>query len=194
MTKQEHQSLITKDMTIGDVVMKYPQLVDLMQGYGLHCIGCSVNPFESLEQGAMGHGMSEDVFEQMLNDLNLKAKDLPVEKTQNESIEKGVTLTEEAAKKVSEFAKAEKKAEAALRIAVKPGGCSGFQYEMFFDDKIEPHDNVFSQHDVKVVVSPQSMKMLNGAKISYVETFKESGFKFENPNAKTSCGCGNSFG
>lgn len=64
------KQLIVPTMTLGEIVEKYPQSIDIMMRYGLHCIGCHVSPFETLEQGAMGHGMSEEEFKGLLKELN----------------------------------------------------------------------------------------------------------------------------
>ncbi len=65
--------LVTKDITIGEVVQRYPGAAPVMLDYGLHCIGCHINPFESVEQGAMGHGMDKKTFERMMADVNKAA-------------------------------------------------------------------------------------------------------------------------
>ena len=67
--------LITKDITIGDIVTKYPGTVEVMLNHGLHCIGCHVNPMETIEQGALSHGMNKKEFESMLSEINKTASD-----------------------------------------------------------------------------------------------------------------------
>ena len=79
-----------------------------------------------------------------------------------------------------------------LRVHVEAGGCSGMQYGMRFDEK-HADDNVFSQHGVDVIIDPQSLEFLRGSTIDYAESIQGSGFRIQNPNAKTSCGCGKSF-
>jgi iron-sulfur cluster assembly protein/iron-sulfur cluster insertion protein len=103
-------------------------------------------------------------------------------------------LTDAAAKKVSELMAAEDTTdELVLRVAVRPGGCSGFSYEMFFDTEIAA-DDAQSEHDgVKVVVDPASQQMLKGATLDYKDGLQGAGFAINNPNAERSCGCGQSF-
>ena len=103
-----------------------------------------------------------------------------------------VTLTEEATKKVSELL-AQETEDMALRVAVRPGGCSGFSYEMYFDtDKAE--DDVEKLFDeVRVVVDPSSAELLVGATLDFKDGLNGAGFAIDNPNAQKTCGCGKSF-
>jgi iron-sulfur cluster assembly protein/iron-sulfur cluster insertion protein len=105
-----------------------------------------------------------------------------------------ITLTETATKKVSELLAAEGATDLALRVAVRPGGCSGFSYEMFFDGEIAAEDEQATFGDmVRVVVDPASAQMLQGASLDYKDGLDESGFAITNPNASRTCGCGSSF-
>ena len=103
-----------------------------------------------------------------------------------------VTLTEEATKKVTELLSQETE-EMALRVAVRPGGCSGFSYEMYFDtDKAE--DDVEKLFDeVRVVVDPSSAELLVGATLDFKDGLNGAGFAIDTPNAQKTCGCGKSF-
>ena len=104
-----------------------------------------------------------------------------------------ITLTDTATTKVSELITAEGEPDLALRVAVRPGGCSGFSYEMFFDSEIADDDLAQSYGDVKLVCDPSSAEMLVGATLDYTESIQETGFKINNPNAERTCGCGSSF-
>ena len=105
-----------------------------------------------------------------------------------------ITLTDTAATKVKELLDAEGAADLALRVAVRPGGCSGFSYEMFFDGDIATDDEQASYGEaVKVVVDPASAQLLQGATLDYKDGLDESGFAITNPNASRTCGCGSSF-
>lgn len=105
-----------------------------------------------------------------------------------------ITLTDSAATKVRELLDAEGAEELALRVAVRPGGCSGFSYEMFFDGEIAADDNQATYGtDVKVVVDPASAQLLEGATLDYKDGLDQSGFAITNPNASRTCGCGQSF-
>ena len=104
-----------------------------------------------------------------------------------------ITLTDTAAVKVKELLDAEGEPEMALRVAVRPGGCSGFSYEMFFDADIADDDQQADYSGVKVVVDPSSAQLLVGATLDYKDGLQEAGFSINNPNASRTCGCGNSF-
>jgi len=104
-----------------------------------------------------------------------------------------ISLTDTAAAKVSELIKQEGNADLALRVAVRPGGCSGFSYEMFFDTDIADDDLESTVADVKVVVDPASASLLIGSTLDYKDGLQGAGFSINNPNATRSCGCGQSF-
>jgi iron-sulfur cluster assembly protein len=104
-----------------------------------------------------------------------------------------VTLTDAAAAKVQELRSREGKAEAALRLFVKSGGCSGFSYGLAFDEKIADDDRVEQHGDVPVVIDAFSVQYVDGAEIDYVDSLMGSGFAINNPNAVSSCACGSSF-
>ncbi len=104
-----------------------------------------------------------------------------------------ITLTDNAAVKVKELIDSEGEADLALRVSVRPGGCSGFSYEMFFDTDIAADDLAREFAGVKVVVDPASAQMLEGATLDYKDGLQDAGFAIDNPNASRTCGCGNSF-
>lgn len=105
----------------------------------------------------------------------------------------GLVLTDAAAAKVKGLIDAEGVEGLALRVAVKPGGCAGFSYDLFFDQHAVDGDLVDNFGGVTVRVDPQSASYLGGAVIDYVDSITDSGFKIENPNASGGCGCGKSF-
>jgi iron-sulfur cluster insertion protein len=104
-----------------------------------------------------------------------------------------ITVTDSAAAKVKSLIDAEGDAELALRVAVRPGGCSGFSYEMFFDSDIAADDIATDVQGVKVVVDPASADLLQGATLDFKDGLQGAGFAIDNPNAQRSCGCGKSF-
>jgi iron-sulfur cluster assembly accessory protein len=110
-----------------------------------------------------------------------------------EATEQVFTLTTAAAKKVRELALQEGNPDAALRLEVQPGGCAGFRYGLFFDDEIVATDIVEEIEGVKVVCDPMSAPHLKGVVIDWAESLGKSGFVIENPNAQSSCACGDSF-
>ncbi len=103
-----------------------------------------------------------------------------------------LTLTSTAVDKVKEIM-AERGEAGGLRIAVVGGGCSGFQYHMSLDSEANADDKVIEQEGLKVFVDARSLLYLEGARVDYVNSSEGSGFKFENPNAMKTCGCGESF-
>jgi len=185
METEQTEQKVTKDMTIGDVIKNYPAAAEIMTAQGLHCVGCHVNPFESIEQGCKGHGMSDEIIDTMISKIN---------EVVGGGTEEKLEITSGAAKKIAELAESEGKQGHALRIKVIPGGCSGYSYDMHFDNDIDSNDKVFEQDGVKVVVDTDSMGYLRGTKMDYVESLQGSGFKLLNPNAKSACGCGSSVG
>ena len=104
-----------------------------------------------------------------------------------------IALTDKAASKVAELITAEGDTALALRVAVRPGGCSGFSYDMFFDSEIADDDLSTEKDGVKVVVDPSSAMLLEGATLDYADGLTQAGFSINNPNAQRTCGCGSSF-
>ena len=105
----------------------------------------------------------------------------------------GIILTDAAATKVKNLLDAEGRDDLALRIAVQPGGCSGLRYQLFFDDRSLDGDVVKDFAGVGVVTDRMSAPYLSGATIDFVDTIEKQGFTIDNPNAKGSCACGDSF-
>ncbi len=107
---------------------------------------------------------------------------------------RAVTLTDAAIAKVSELVQAEGDPSLALRFGVRPGGCSGFSYEMYFDTEVSATDIVESfGDDVRVVIDPESLEHVRGSTLDYKSDLMGAGFAISNPNVTSSCGCGNSF-
>jgi iron-sulfur cluster assembly protein/iron-sulfur cluster insertion protein len=104
-----------------------------------------------------------------------------------------IALTDTAATKVKDLIEGEGDPALALRVAVRPGGCSGFSYEMFFDSDIAGDDITADYDGVKVVVDPSSAQLLEGATLDYKDGLQQAGFAINNPNAQRTCGCGQSF-
>ena len=104
-----------------------------------------------------------------------------------------VVLTDAAITKVKEIMSTQDPVPAGLRIGVVGGGCSGFQYSMSFENASGMMDKIVRFEDLKVFVDATSAMYLNGCTVDYVETLEAAGFKFENPQVKSTCGCGSSF-
>jgi len=122
------------------------------------------------------------------------ANTVPEVVTETETPRKNpVELTPSAIAKVKEIMATQDPLPAGLRIGVVGGGCSGFQYSMSFENQAGMMDKVVKFDDLKVFVDATSAMYLNGCQVDYVETLEAAGFKFENPQVKSTCGCGSSF-
>lgn len=104
-----------------------------------------------------------------------------------------VTLTSAASTKVAELMAREDEGDMVLRLGVRPGGCSGFSYELELDSRVDESDVVNEFHGVKLAVDADSMEKVKGAEIDFRDTLEGAGFHINNPNVTRSCGCGNSF-
>lgn len=103
-----------------------------------------------------------------------------------------ITVTERAAEHIRTFLTKRGKGEG-IRLGVKTSGCSGMAYNLEFADSIQAEDLVFEEHGVKIFVDPKSHVYLDGTQLDYAKEGFQEGFKFENPNVKNECGCGESF-
>ena len=104
-----------------------------------------------------------------------------------------ITLTDKAAEKVKEIANAESLHGQGIRLRVIGGGCSGFTYDLYFDEEVGDMDERFESNGIPLYVDPMSFQYLDGTEIDYVDELQGSGFKFNNPNIAGTCGCGSSF-
>ena len=107
--------------------------------------------------------------------------------------ERCILVSESAARRIAALKQQEEAHGAFLRIAVSGGGCSGFQYGLSFDEQQNADDSVFERDGITVVVDDVSLDLLNGAELDFVEDLMGASFQIKNPNAASSCGCGNSF-
>jgi iron-sulfur cluster assembly accessory protein len=105
----------------------------------------------------------------------------------------GMTVTDAAAAKANELLSANGKGDAAIRVFVKSGGCSGYTYGMSIDDRELEGDTIFQDKGVRLVVDKMSLQLLDGSEVDYVENMMGGGFSVNNPNATSACGCGHSF-
>ena len=117
--------MITKDMTIGELVQQYPSVVEVLMDEGVHCVGCGAAYFETIEEGLAGHGRSEEEVDAVIEKLN---NAIP-----QESGDENLTITENAAAKAKEILS--KKNIQAIRIGVSSGGCAGYEYEFSFENE-----------------------------------------------------------
>lgn len=104
-----------------------------------------------------------------------------------------ITVTEAAAGKIKELLAEENKAESGLRVFVQGGGCSGFQYGLMIEESGGVGDQLFESNGIRLFVDPVSISYLKGAEVDFVDTITGGGFTIKNPNASSTCGCGQSF-
>jgi len=175
--------MITKDMTIGELVQQYPSIVEILMDEGVSCVGCGAAYFETIEEGLASHGRSEEEVNAIVEKLNGA---IPEEKGDD-----NLTITENAAMKAKELLT--KKNNQAIRIGVSSGGCAGFEYHFSFENTKSENDAVVEVDGVKFFVDNASLEKLKGAKVDYVDSLTSAGFKITNPNARKTCGCGQSF-
>ena len=180
------KALVTGDMLVGEVMQLVPGSDEIMQDFGLHCTSCSVNVFEPLKMGAMSHGLSEEVVDEMIARIN----ELAVAK--RKAPDDGIYLTANAAKKIQEFAKAEDKEGWGLKITAKDNGGREPAYAMDFQEKAIKDEKNAEFHGVSIFMDEESFQNLMGAEIDFLETAYGSGFKITNPNfvKKAGCACG----
>src|SRR5215470_15959420 len=125
--------------------------------------------------------------------LYLWCKDSREQEKREEDWDSMIRLTPVASSKVKEIMSMQTPVPSALRVAVVGGGCSGFQYHMAFENQTNETDEVMDFDGLKVAVDQMSSMYLDGVEIDYIETLEGAGFKFNNPNVKSTCGCGSSF-
>jgi len=209
--QEKGSEYITKDMLIGDVLAKYPSLAEVLLKYGLHCVGCHANYYDTIEQGMKVHGLPDEAVDQAVKECNGAIAELTSPQSMN-----SVTLTKKAVEKLKELMNEQnnvkqnesssKKGKQAgkykgLRVGVIEGGCSGQTYDMELEENLlekgssknKKDDYVFEQDGIKVFIDKQSFEFIKGSRIDYLDTLQGAGFKISNPNAKSNCGCGQSF-
>src|SRR3989338_3248821 len=170
--KQVHEQInhkITKDMTIGELVQKYPSAVEILLDEGVHCVGCGAAYWETIEQGLMGHGKTDEEIEGVVRKLN--------ESISSEAGSNKIIVTNRAVGKLKEILKKNKKEGKSFRIQAAPRGGSGFQYSFSLVDKQSRDDIAIEIDGVKFFVDSESMTMLRGARVDYVESLNMAGLK-----------------
>lgn len=208
MSKESNEQItveqrLRRELTIGDVLEQYPDAAALLTEKGIHCVGCHVSPFETLEEGFRSHGMSEEEIDAVLTVVNEKLdiamKNAPEKSDRAPTVcsaDASLEVSCGAVTKVLELMKKEGKdtTKTALRIAVLPGGCSGMTYDFSFDsDGKQADDKVIEKNGLTVLVDKKSLSILDGSRVDYMETLHGAGFVVKNPQAKGGCGCGKSF-
>lgn len=188
-TQQEKTQSIHRHMTIEQILGQFPQKAQLlaqeMTSYGLHCVGCHASTWETLEAGMLGHGLSIEKIDELegkLNAILAKEEDLS-----------NITLTPRAASKFMEILDEEKKQGWGLKFGEKMAGCSGFEYDLDFQQEAKENEETFVSEGINIFVKKALVPKLLGSVIDYVDSLRGSGFKVSNPNVRSSCGCGSSY-
>ncbi|MBJ7449925.1 MAG: iron-sulfur cluster assembly accessory protein [Parachlamydiales bacterium] len=190
-TTQDQEKTYTKisaDMTIEDILSKFPhksqKLAHEITKSGLSCVGCQAATWETLEAGMLGHGMTLEQVQRLVDKLNAVLAE--------ESDPESVQMTARAAKKFKEILFEEGKEGWGLRFGEQAAGCSGLEYILDYSEKADEDDAVFTSHDIEIHVKKTLLNRLLGCEIDFIEGLNGSGFKISNPNAKAACGCGSS--
>jgi iron-sulfur cluster assembly protein len=188
--KTETKKKIHRHMTIEEILSLFPykaqRLSQEITNAGLHCVGCHAATWETLEAGMLGHGMTDEDIERLVDRLNALL-DEPVDHST-------ITITPRAAKKYLEILEEENKMGWGLRFAERMAGCNGFEYALDYSEKALPDDVVIVSLGIEIHINRAMLKRLLGSIIDFVEGLQGSGFKITNPNVKSSCGCGTSHG
>ncbi len=188
MKKTPQEPLIHRDMIVADIVGMFPEAADIITSYGLHCVGCHVNAYETIGQGLLGHGYPEEHLQSLLDELNgfLAEKDESEKVLPKEAEKMKVTVSKLALKKIQEIGKEEKRLALILRVEVKKVG-DGLKHGINFieEEEIQPTEKVFSflKGKVRIVASKKNYKITDGLEVDYVEEKDRAGFKMKNPHA-----------
>ncbi len=179
---------IHPDMTIEEILSTFPhkaqKIAQALQNAGLQCVGCNAATWETLEMGVLGHGMTHEDLNQLLNTLNAIL---------SESVDMStISMTQKAADKYKDILNSEKKEGFGMRFMEKAGGCSGFEYTLDFSEKALDTDQTFVSQGIEIHVPKSFVDRLLGSEIDYIDGLQGAGFKITNPNVKSSCSCGTS--
>ncbi|MFW9854818.1 MAG: HesB/IscA family protein [Candidatus Thorarchaeota archaeon] len=178
---------------LGDI-MRYPPLVNILQDAGLQLVGCSLPLDMSLRRFFKAQGLPSDKLDSSLSRLNEAIEELHTQ-LNTDAVIGNITITEMAAEKITQFLKQKNELDAGLRITVVPGGCSGYQYYLKVDKAREDYDVVFSMNGAHVIVAKADIPLVDNSILDFKEslTYGGGGFMLDNPNARSTCACGQSF-
>lgn len=180
---------ITKTATIGQVVKDFPVAVEILEKKGVHCVGCQASYWETIEEGLKGHGFSDEQVDAVIQEINK----VSLEKTSQKDDSIDLSISDAAADKIKQLTKAEDQQGKGLRVNVVKGGCSGYMYEFKLEAEPKAEEKTIEHQGTQVFIDQESLDMLKGSQVDYVDTLQGAGFKVVNPNAKSTCGCGESF-
>ncbi|MEM4247593.1 MAG: DUF1858 domain-containing protein [Candidatus Woesearchaeota archaeon] len=157
--------MITKNMTIGEVIDAYPATAEVLLNKGIHCLGCSARNFETIEQGLQVHGFNDKEIEKVVAELNKVSQ-------------KVISITAIAAKKLKELMKKQKKTGYCLRVQVVRG-----RYGLDFEKSAKKNDEMVKEHGLTFVIARKTLPKVRGARIDYIK-FPEPGFSITGPKRK----------
>ena len=179
--------MVAKDWPVVDIVRKYPSSVEIMLSYKIPCIGCSTPAHMPLSTMAEQVGLPEEKVNEVVDKINKLI-------SENEPTTIGlINLTKKAAEKMQEIMAKDNKSGQGIKVAVLPGGCSGFSYGLDFQEAAGKDEETVESSGINLYVEKEDVQLLKGLKIDYVDTLQGGGFKITNPNATHTCSCGQSF-
>jgi iron-sulfur cluster assembly accessory protein len=188
----EKTIVVSERMPLGEIITRYPRSIEVLQLYGIPCVGCHTDFSVSLMESAEKKGLSRERTSELVRLLNKRINEEPFPEQTGKGVPV-VSITKKAAEKITELLQKQGKKIVGLRFAALPGGCSGFTYSLTFEEKPEKEDRVVESEGIKFFISESHLNILSGSRIDFVDSLQGSGFKINNPNAKNTCGCGQSF-
>jgi len=191
--KKEKILKVHKDMVVGEVVGMFPEAADIITSYGLHCVGCHANAYETLEQGLLGHGYTQDHLKGLIDELNEYLEEMTGEggvqkELPKEADKMKITVTDFAVEKILEIAEIQEKKKIIIRIdARKVAGVLKYSMNFIEANEIGDDDKVFkfSKGKIQIVANKWDYQKINGLTIDYVIEEEREGFKMKNPNAES---------
>jgi len=184
IAEQTQPILLT--MTIGDIVAKYPNTAPVLLGYGLHCVGCAVNPYETIEQGALGHGMDKEMIEDMIDELNLiitKKPDYPLNP-------EGITLSPRALDTLTAIQESDNKQGHGLKVKASKAD-TGMDFFLDLVEAPEEGDNTLIWEGMKIFIDKNSLELMKPSIVDYMRQLNGEGFKIISLKAEEeTCPCG----
>lgn len=185
MSSIDVKNQVTKDMTISSIIEKFPYAADSLKARGIHCVGCGVSNFETLEQGVLGHGRKKEELEEILEEIN---------STIQEMAGAIFVVTERASKVILETMAEEDGEYVGLEIKVNTTCNCTFEYHFKFVKDFDKKNHLTEQHGLKVSIDEESLPLIKGTRMDYVMSVQGAGLKLSNPNNPEGGGCGCSGG
>lgn len=176
---------INSDMTIGTVVKEHPETAEVLLSYGLQCVGCAVNPYETIEQGAMGHGMQKETIESLVDELNL----VVTKKPDYELNPAGITLSPNALDALEAIAETEGQKGFGLKVEATKHG-KNLDYFLDLVEKPEGEEKTLEWQGWNIFVTDKSLSLMKPSVIDFVTLPSGEGFKIISLREEESCPCG----